>query len=132
MSLASFALVLGAACYIFGLPIVFADESFLAWRRRVMADEQVLRVLGMLLVMIAVTTLRYHWQVSVDGEGVVIVLAWLTLAKGLFFAWWPARALAVMQRIEPVLVSSHAAQTFIGCLAVFVGAVLTYLGFVLA
>lgn len=131
MTLSSFALILGTACYVFGLPVIFADEAFLAWRRRIVADPQSLRLAGMILTAVAVTTLRYHWRVSWDGEGAMILLAWLTLGKGLFLAWWPARAVNAAAWVDQRITSAQA-LTFAGCIAVLLGAALTSLGFVLA
>jgi hypothetical protein len=83
MSLSSFALVIGVFFYVFGFPLVFSDDKHLQWRKKLLKDENMLRLLGMALLMITATTLRYHYRITPDGEGAVIVIAWVAFIKAL-------------------------------------------------
>lgn len=132
MSLASFALVIGVFFYVFGFPLVFSDGTHLQWRRRLLKDENMLRLLGTALLMISVTTLRYHWRITADGEGVVIVIAWITFIKALTMAWWPSKYSAYASKMdETFLADSSGMQTFSGFVMVLLGALFTYLGLLL-
>lgn len=132
MALSSFALILGVFFYVFGFPLVFSDSAHLEWREKVLKDENALRIVGTILVALAVTTLRYHFRVTPDGEGVIIVVAWMALAKGLFIAWWPKHFMQITMRFEGFLFDSSTMQIFTGCIMVLLGALFTFLGLVLA
>lgn len=132
MALSSFALLLGVFFYVFGFPLVFSDSQHLQWREKMLKDENALRVLGTILIALTVTTLRYHFQISPDGEGIVIAIAWLSLAKGLFMAWWPRHFMGIIARFEGFLFDSSTMQVFTGCVMVLLGALFTFLGLVLA
>jgi hypothetical protein len=132
MSLSSFALVIGVFCYVFGFPLVFSDDKHLQWRKKLIKDENMLRLLGTALLMISVTTLRYHWRITPDGEGAVIVIAWLAFLKSLFMAWWPARFSVIASKMDGVLLAdSSGMQMFTGFVMVLLGALFTYLGLLL-
>ncbi len=90
-----------------------------------------LRLIAVTVISVAVTTLRREHSISPDGEGVVVLIAWIVLLKGLFMAWWPARFGAYREKIEGVLLDSAAMQMFVGFLMVILGALFTYMGFVL-
>jgi hypothetical protein len=132
MSLSSFALVIGVFFYVFGFPLVFSDDKHLQWRKKLLKDENMLRLLGTALLMISVTTLRYHWRITADGEGAVIVIAWLTFAKSLFMAWWPAKFSAIASKMDAMLLTDESGmQMFTGFVMVLLGAMFTYLGLLL-
>ncbi len=132
MSLSSFSLLLGVFFYVFGFPMVFSDGKFMVWRKKLLKDEQTLRLFAAAMVGIAVTTLRRQWHVSADGEGIVVFLAWVTLVKGLFMAWWPGVSSRIGSSLEDSLLDSDAMQAFTGFVMVLLGALFTYLGLVLA
>lgn len=132
MSLSSFALIIGVYCYVFGFPLVFTDEKHLQWRKKVLRDENILRLLGTAFVMVSVTTLRYHWRLTSDGEGVVVFIAWAVFFKSMFMAWWPQYFSFVATKIEEFLFESTQVQVFIGFVSVLLGALFTFLGLVLA
>jgi hypothetical protein len=132
MALSSFALLLGVFFYVYGFPLVFADSRHLEWREKILKDENALRIVGTILIALAVTTLRYHYRITPDGEGIVIVVAWISLVKGLFMAWWPRHFMRVIARFEGFLFDSSTMQVFTGCVMVLLGALFTFLGLVLA
>ena len=132
MSLSSFALILGVFCYVFGFPLVFSDEKHMAWRRKFLKDENMLRLLAVAVISIAVTTLRRQHEISPDGEGAIVLIAWIVLLKGLFMAWWPVQFSKVREMLEDSLLDNDAMQVFTGFVMVLLGALFTYLGLVLA
>lgn len=132
MSLSSFSLILGVLCYVFGFPFVFSDSKYLAWRKKFLRDEGSLRLFATVVVAIAVTTLRRQWEITPDAEGLVIFLAWVTLLKGLFIAWWPSVYSDVRGPLEKFFFGTQTMQMFSGFVMVLLGAFFTYLGLVLA
>lgn len=131
MSLSSFSLVLGALCYIFGFPLVFSDAKYVAWFKKFIKDEASLRLLAVPLVALAVTTLRHQWAITADGEGLVVLLAWATLIKGLAFAWWPSQMVKMKSSVHAFLLGDQGMQMFTGFVMVLLGAFFTYLGVLL-
>lgn len=132
MSLSAFSLVIGVISYAFGFPLVFTDEAHMEWRRKMLKDENFLRIVGTAFIAIAATTLKYNWRITVDAEGIIILVAWLTLLKGLFVAWWPRKYSALRLKLEDRLFGTSGMQTFMGFLMVLFGALFTYFGLVLA
>lgn len=131
MTLSSFSLVLGAYLYVFGFPLVFADDRYVTWLKKFIKDENLLRLAALPFVAIAVTTLGRQWQVSMDGEGLIVLLAWLTLAKSLLLAWWPARIIKLKTPVYAFLLGEQPMQMFTGFVMVLLGALFTYLGLML-
>ncbi len=132
MSLSSFSLIIGVFFYVFGFPLVFSDEKHLAWRRKFLKDENILRLIGVFVISLAVTTLKRQHAVTGDGEGAIVLIAWITLFKGLFMSWWPKTFGTFREKIEDSLLDSSAMQMFTGFVMVILGALFTYLGLVLA
>lgn len=132
MALSSFALILGVMCYVFGFPLVFSDEKHLAWRRKFLKDENMLRLVAVVVISVAVTTLKRQWQYTPDAEGAIVIVAWIVLLKGLFMAWWPATFAQYREKMEDYLLDTQAMQMFVGFVMVLLGAFFTYLGLILA
>ena len=132
MTLAAFSLIIGSICYVFGFPLVFSDASHLEWRKKMLKDENSLRVIGTLVIALAVTTLKYNYRITPDAEGIVIAVAWLALLKGLFIAWWPKTYSRIRMRLEDRFFGSPAMQAFMGFVMVLLGALFTYFGLILA
>lgn len=131
MALSSFALILGVFCYVFGFPLVFCDDEHLAWREKMLKDENMLRLVGLAFTTIAAVTLKRQWQISSDGEGIIVTIVWLTLFKSLFIAWWPGRYTVFRQRAEAAFFDTPAMRMFVGFIMVLLGALFTYIGILL-
>lgn len=132
MSLSSFSLILGVLFYVFGFPLIFSDEKHLTWRRKFLKDENMLRLIAVFVIAVAVTTLKRQYTISADGEGAIVLIAWIVLLKGLFMAWWPRNFGQYREMMEDSLLDSPAMQMFTGCIMVILGALFTYLGIMLA
>ena len=131
MSLSSFSLILGVFFYVFGFPLVFLSQKYLVWQRKMLKDENAMRLVGTAFAMIGALTLRRQWQDGADGEGFVILVAWIVLLKSVFLAWWPSKFSALRERCEDRLTDVPALQVFVGCMMVLLGALFTYLGLLL-
>lgn len=131
MSLSSFSLILGVFFYVFGFPLVFCDLEYAEWRKKVMKDGNLVRIIGMAFAMIAVTTLRQQWSISGDGEGFVVAFAWIVFLKSLAMAWWPGHYERFHQALEERYMDIPAVSVFLGFLMVLLGALFTYFGILL-
>jgi hypothetical protein len=129
MTLASFSIAAGLLCYLFGFPMIFAEDQAIAWRRKLLKDEVVVRLLGAFLAVIAGMALRTQWMVTADGEGIIVFIAWIQLIKGAYLAWWPNKYAELIAWDEEKF---HAPvwQVLHGILMIFAGAFLTYLGII--
>ncbi|MDD5054850.1 MAG: hypothetical protein PHZ00_01115 [Candidatus Peribacteraceae bacterium] len=132
MAISSFSLVLGVFCYVAGFPLIFCNEKHLEWRRKFFLDENMVRAAGAILAAVVVTVVRRQWLVTPDGEGVMVLLAWLLLFTGLFAAWWPDRFIALRSKWERILFDYRGAQITLGFVLIFLAAGFTYLGLILA
>ena len=132
MSLASFALVIGVFCYVYGFPLVFGDDKHIAWRKKMMNDENMLRFAGALFLSVAVTTLKYQWRMTADGEGLMVAVAWIVFVKAVLLALWPSMYASLTERWVDAVFDNMHLQGFVGFVAVLLGALFTYMGLVLA
>ncbi len=131
MSLSSFCLVLGVFFYVFGFPLVFCDERYAVWRKNIMKDTNLVRIIGMAFAMIAVTTLRRNFALSLDVRGFVVAFAWLLFFKSIGMAWWPDVYEKWHRTFEKKFLRREASQVIAGTLLVVLGAWFTYLGILL-
>ena len=131
MSLSSFSLVIGVFFYVYGFPLVFSDETYVVWWKKLTKDQNMLRILATAFIAISVTTLRYHWRITPDGEGIIVTVAWIVFLKSIFVAWWPAMFVKLHGRSYDYLLAVPSLQAFAGFLMVLLGALFTYFGLIL-
>ncbi|MEQ1849312.1 MAG: hypothetical protein ABL890_01850 [Candidatus Peribacteraceae bacterium] len=131
MSLAVFSLTLGVFCYAAGFPMVMNDKKHIAWRKKLLADTNVIRSFSIIVAVIALATLKMQWEITPDGEGVMVVLAWLMLLESAFMLLFPARYSEVKLKVMNALMPNEAMQSFFGFVAILFGALLTYMGLML-
>jgi len=132
MSLASFSLILGVFCYVFGLPMVMGDDKHLQWRSKLLKDVNSIRMLSLLLLAIAVTALKRQSDITADGEGLMVAFVWLALLEGAVMAIFPAWYVRLKSQTSDRMMSSDGATMFFGVVAILFGAFFTYMGVVLA
>ena len=131
MALSSFSLTIGALLYLIGLPLIFSEFEAVAFRRRFLKDEMALRIVGALLVSLAVTTLRRQWAITEDVEGLMVFIAWLTRIKGVFTAWWPKQCAALTTATLDGKLHAPVWQVSLGVIMVLFAAAFTWLGMLL-
>ncbi len=129
MSLSIFALILGVHCYLWGFPLLVGDQAVIGWMKKLLKDAFHLRLFGGLFALVAAATLRVQWQVTWDGEGLVVLLAWITLLKCVFVAWWPEKYGKWKLSLWQGTFGGAAGEALAGLIVVAVGAFLTYLSF---
>lgn len=126
MTLSTFAMLLGITCYLFGFPLVFSEKKAVAWMKKWMKNDDSLRVVGAIMVFVTVLLLMHTWRLTWDAEGLVVLLAWLTLVKGLFFVWAPE----IPSKLSLSFLTPATALLAGFALLVW-GALLTFLGYIL-
>ena len=131
MPISSFALIIGVVAYACGFPLIFGDKDAVSWRKKILRDESTLRFIGITFSVLAVLTLKKQWNFTPDPDGLVILIAWASLAKGLLMAWWPDQFVALKGSWNDRMLSTPLMQTITGLLMVIVGAFFTYLGLVM-
>lgn len=129
MTIATFAIAAGVLCYLFGFPMIFAEDQAIAWRRKLLKDDVAIRLFGAAMAIFSAMALRTQWVVTGDGEGIIVFIAWVQMIKGLYIAWWPSKYSELIAWDEEKF---HAPvwQVLHGVLMVFIGAFLTYLGII--
>lgn len=131
MTLSSFCLIVGVFLYAVGFPLVFLDSKHTTWRKKLVRDEFTLRLIGIAVAALCITTLKLQWEVSPDGEGFVVAIVWIGLLKGALLAWFPSWVTKIEVWIEDTLLGSEGAQIFTGLITILIAAFFTYLGLVL-
>lgn len=131
MSLSAFALVLGVTLYLVSFPMIFLDKKAIAWRKRLSNSEDSLRVFGWVFGAVSVLVLKTQWNVTADADGILVVMAWLTLVKSVVLAWFPAWYIDSILPIKEQMTATATSQMFFGFVGVILAAFFTYLGVVL-
>lgn len=129
MELNTFALIIGLTCYLVGLPLLLTEKQAVNFLKKVFkSDEPFISLIGVITFLICAATLRRQWDLTPDAEGLVVLMAWVGLFKGLFFAWQPKEA----SRIVLHVLTKHANDLLYGFFSIVWGALFTYLGFAIA
>jgi hypothetical protein len=126
MTFSTYALILGVCAYLVGFPLLLAEKETLAWLKKYLKDDIACRFTGSILVVVSALLLRHQWYLTPDAEGLVVLIAWLSLLKGLAMTWWMKGFNSfAMGFLTPSM------GLIGGLCAVVWGALLTYLGLVL-
>ena len=122
MELATFAYTIGVIELIVGLPLLFYSKSTLKVFDKFFKDDFQMRFTGTLMAVLGSLVLVESYEVSLDPEGLIILMAWLVFVKGLMYAWWPQPAVNMKKKF----MKSEAALTFGGIAASVIGVLLVY------
>ncbi len=126
MTLPAFAMTLGVMCYLIGFPLIFSEKKAVAWIKKWCKDAVTIRAAGAILTVLSLLVLKMNWRLMWDAEGLIVFLAWLTLVKGVFLAWWPDVPSKILMNFL-----SPATAMLLGFALLVWGALLTFLGFIL-
>lgn len=126
MTLSTFALVIGTLSYLFGLPLLFHERETMEWMKKLLKDDPLLRVIGAVVTIMCLGVLLRHWRITADAEGLIVLIAWLGLIKGLYLVWGAPEYSRIMHNF---LTARHPA--LLGMLGIICGALFTYLAFVI-
>lgn len=126
MTLSAFALIIAFVCYLLGVPLLIAEDRAVAWHKKFYKGNDILvSLVGGAFFIIAALALRVQWRLTLDGEGFVVLIAWLTLLKGLAIAWMPAKS----SKIAVSFLSKRSMDLLAGFLLIVWGALFLYLGY---
>lgn len=107
------------------------DAKHAAWRKKLVRDEYLLRLIGVVLAVVCIATLNRQWEISPDGEGLVVAIVWITLIKAAILAWFPSWETKLKTWAEDTFLSTEGMQVFVGLVVILIAAFFTYLGLVL-
>lgn len=124
MELATFAYTIGIMELLFGLPLLFYSKSTLKFLDKFFKDEVQMRLAGVLMTVLGSLVLIEGFEVSLEPEGLITLMAWAVFLKGLMYAWWPQTAINMKKKF----MKSEATLTFGGIAATVIGLLLMYGG----
>jgi len=95
MELSTFSYIIGIASLLFLVPLLVNSTKAMKFITSYLADDLTVRIMGGVLFILAFLTLKGDFSIGSDAAGLLRLVAWLTLLKGLVHAWWPERARAM-------------------------------------
>lgn len=122
MELSTFATIIGILELLVGIPLLVASAATSAFLLNLMRNDSFMRVMGAVSVMITVLVLQDGYQVGTDAAGLIRLVAWIGLIKGLSAAWFPGFLVGMSERVF----SSVQMRPVFGVFAVAVGVLLLY------
>ena len=109
--------------------MLLTEKKASAWFKKLLkGNEHLVSVIGGALVLISAATLQRQSDITMDAEGLVVLMAWLTLLKGLYLAWQPA----AYAKMAMGVLTNHSLELLWGFFGIVWGALFTYLGFAIA
>lgn len=85
--------------FLFALPLLVSSEKTYAFVQEMMRNELHLRCMGAVIVVIAALTLRQGYAVGTDPAGLLRIVAWIGLIKGVTAAWYPHLLVKMTHRV---------------------------------
>ena len=125
MTLSTFAYIIGLTELLVGLPFLLYPDKTAAWLSKAMKEDLWMRTIGAFMLFLCFIVLKEN-PGPVDGtvSGLVRLLAWLGLIKGIIYAWWPHFA----GNWRKTLLQKKSVRPVWGLLAIIVGALLIMAG----
>ncbi|MBU0766197.1 hypothetical protein KKF55_00190 [Patescibacteria group bacterium] len=121
MELHTFAYTIGIIELLIFIPMLVSGSKAVAWMQRFVANDLAIRSLGGVMVIIGVLVLVGDWSIGLDPAGLIRLVAWATLIKGLFASWKPN----VLKR-NMTLLSSAGMRPIISVVGILIGVLLIY------
>jgi len=107
---------------LLAFPLLIASEKTYAFVQEIMRNEWHLRCMGALVVVIAALTLREGYTVGTDAAGLIRIVAWLGLIKGITAAWFPAKLVSLTNKAF----DDAGTRPVLAVVAIAIGALLLY------
>lgn len=127
MELDTFAYTIGIMELLIGLPLLFYSKQAMKWFDAFLKDDTSVRLLGTLLAILGALVLIDGYEVSLDPEGLIRLVAWLCMLKGIMLTWWPKTAMQMKKN----WFKGDTMATLGGTLGVAIGCLLMYGGSIL-
>lgn len=122
MELQTFAIITGMFILLLALPLLVASEKTYAFVQEIMRNEWHLRCMGAVIVVITVLTLKQNYTIGTDTAGLIRIVAWLGLFKGITAAWYPH----VLVRLTNRVFDDAGVRPVLAVVAIAIGALLLY------
>ncbi len=127
MSLSTFAYTLGALELVLAFPLLVSPDKTKEWLFKLKDDAVVLPVVGGLVFILCFLTLTQGLAVGLTVPGLVRLVAWLGLVKGLVICWCPEH---YGRRVEMVF-SRPLLPRLLGVIALVLGVLFALAGYYL-
>lgn len=122
MQLQTFAIITGLFMLLLAFPLLIASDKTYAFVQNFMRDDLHVRCAGAIIVVIAALTLKEGYAIGTDPEGLIRIVAWLGLVKGITAAWFPAK----LQLVTHKVFSDAGTRPVLAIVAIALGALLLY------
>jgi len=122
MELSTFATIIGILELIIGIPFLVASAATAAFLLKVIRNDVFMRTFGAVGVMLTVIVLQDGYQVGTDAAGLIRLIAWIGLIKGLTAAWFPGFFTGISESVF----GNAQLRPVIGIPAVAIGVLLLY------
>lgn len=122
MELQTFTIIIGLFMLLLALPLLIAGDKTFAFVQELMRNELHLRCMGAVIVVITVLTLKLNYTIGTDAAGLIRIVAWLGLLKGLTAAWFPSTLVRLTNRVF----DDAGTRPVLAVVAIAIGALLLY------
>ncbi len=122
MELSLFATITGILVLLVGIPLLVHGDATVAFIQSAMRSPLYMRTAGALIVMLTVLTLQADYTIGTDPAGLIRVVAWLGLLKGITAAWKPAVLTGISERVF----NDGAIRPILGLVSIVIGGLLLY------
>lgn len=107
---------------LLALPLLIASEKTYAFVQEMMRNELHLRCMGGVIVVISALTLREGYTIGTDPAGLIRIVAWLGLVKGITAAWFPH----VLTRVSQRALDDAGTRPVLAVVAIAIGGLMLY------
>ena len=122
MTLTTFAFIAGLCTLVVYIPMLVSGAKTSAFFLTLTKSDVYMRTAGLVGIILTAVVLRDGASIGTDAEGLIRLVAWLGLIKGILAAWWPS---VIVGHCE-VLCKNPAARPIWGIAGVCVGVLLLY------
>ncbi|MBU2259913.1 hypothetical protein KKC44_04900 [Patescibacteria group bacterium] len=123
MQLYTFAYIVGIVELIIFIPVLVSGTKAAAFMQKFASNDLAIRSLGAIMTIIAVLVLLGNWSIGSDPAGLVRLVAWATLIKGVLASWYPD-----ILRKNMSLLSNANMRLVIAVVGIVIGVLLVYAG----
>ncbi|MCF7844435.1 MAG: hypothetical protein K9M03_01225 [Kiritimatiellales bacterium] len=121
MELHTFAYTIGVLELIIFIPVLVSGSKAVAWMQTFSNNDIAMRSMGCVLTILGALVLVGDWSIGTDPAGLIRLVAWACVIKGLFASWKPS----VLSR-NMKLMSNAGMRPVIGVVGIAIGAALIY------
>ncbi|MFH1444224.1 MAG: hypothetical protein ABIG34_02435 [Candidatus Peregrinibacteria bacterium] len=122
MELSTFAQITGILVVLVGVPLLVNGDATVAFVQELMRSALYMRTAGALIVVLTVLTLKMDYSIGTDPAGLIRIVAWLGLIKGITATWKPT----VLTGISERMLGDGALRPVLGIVAIAMGGLLLY------